>query len=337
MALAMSRRALLLPGLLALALSCWGIPPATSAPSVHYPGRWTPPSSTWGSIAVHLALVRDTSDTYHSRIVWWNSEDQVTFHGGLWGWKPDDTDSCKIWPADADMHPMSLHAPGFDPFCGAQVQTWDGRLLVAGGTEHGEVGIDTTEIYDPNQDNWSSAGVMSYSRWYATTTALPNKHVLISSGTEYDHMLSFGGKASGGSTLNADLRRLGLLLAGHWDAGITTPDVVGHWPQPLEGLTYLNGVVFGGRDTLGTAQNGVYIYGRSEQPYTSDYGYHFDPITPFNTSSLTLLPRGDHSAIELEDPSHPSVPDSGLVVFGGRSGSTIRQDTYRLIPVGGGN
>ena len=41
-------------------------------------------------------------------------------------------------------------------FCSGQVQLEDGRILVVGGHNGGEFGIQTTNIFDPTTNTWSA-------------------------------------------------------------------------------------------------------------------------------------------------------------------------------------
>ncbi|MGI8923613.1 MAG: galactose oxidase-like domain-containing protein [Fimbriimonadales bacterium] len=72
-------------------------------------------------------------------------------------------------------------------FCAGHTMLWDGRLFNAGGhlIENG-YGDDRVNVFDyrlPNNQAWTTSGRrMTQLRWYPTTTALPNRRILILTG-----------------------------------------------------------------------------------------------------------------------------------------------------------
>jgi hypothetical protein len=127
-------------------------------------GRWEAPR-WWPILAVHGALLPSGEVLFWDRL----GENRL--------WDP---------AADAIGHPGH---PPFDVFCAGHAFLPDGRLLVAGGHEHGGhpefdgVGVPDAAIYDPATDTWIEAPDMNAGRWYPTTTTLANGDVLVSSGS----------------------------------------------------------------------------------------------------------------------------------------------------------
>lgn len=74
-------------------------------------------------------------------------------------------------------------------FCAHLVNLYDGRVMAAGGTDYytelGAVeleGLKNTRIFNPANDTWTQADLMSWGRWYPTMTTLANGNVFIVSG-----------------------------------------------------------------------------------------------------------------------------------------------------------
>jgi hypothetical protein len=193
-------------------------------------GRWTSkydPDALWGfHPAVHMVLTRGTvvSGTgYHSQILWYETHHpegygNETFFGGVWGWKPDSTtdgSNCTDYPGSR-FTDLEVGDPPANTFCTGHSQLADGRILVSGGTEYGEVGISQSTIFDPATRTWDAQDYMSERRWYPTSTTLPDGRALISSGSMFGMMSMFGGRDSSdaGPLLPDSLHRLGLTIDG---------------------------------------------------------------------------------------------------------------------------
>lgn len=324
------------------------LPVASAIPLIPYRGKWSPTYSSPTYIAVHLALLRDTSSsTYHSKIVWWNDEDSGEVHGGIYGWNPATTaseDTCSTFPPDAHFHPIDMYAPNFNMFCGGQVQLAPGSMVVAGGTEYGEVGITDSKLFYPGGSGsamWSADSQMAIPRWYPSMTALPDGRAMVNGGTEFVHMLIYGGLNSSTTHPSSSLRRLGLrrTAGGRWDSPVDTTSRTDYpftWPDSLEGHTLTDAadghpaVLFGGRIANGTARSGMWFRDQEERPFGADVGYYWQPMT-VPGSDQTDLKRGDHTAVNvINNASAPYDTANGFLIYGGRDGSTVNATAWRF-------
>ncbi len=125
-----------------------------TAPANTGRGRWDPLFRT-PVVAVHTHLLR-------------------TGNVLLWG----DTGDAQLWDGD-----------GFTPvpktyriYCSSHAFLPDGRLLVAGGTSTGTLGLRLATVFDPGSRSWNATSNMAQGRYYATTTTLPNGEILAVSG-----------------------------------------------------------------------------------------------------------------------------------------------------------
>lgn len=74
-------------------------------------------------------------------------------------------------------------------FCAHLVNLYDGRVMAAGGTDYytelGAVeleGLKNTRIFNPANDTWTQADLMSWGRWYPTMVTFANGNVFVASG-----------------------------------------------------------------------------------------------------------------------------------------------------------
>ena len=74
-------------------------------------------------------------------------------------------------------------------FCAHLVNLYDGRVMAAGGTDYyteaGAVeleGLRNTRIFNPANDTWSQADLMTWGRWYPTLVTFANGNVFVASG-----------------------------------------------------------------------------------------------------------------------------------------------------------
>lgn len=74
-------------------------------------------------------------------------------------------------------------------FCAHLVNLHDGRVMAAGGTDYyteaGAVeleGLKNTRIFDPANDTWTQADLMTWGRWYPTMVTMANGNVFVASG-----------------------------------------------------------------------------------------------------------------------------------------------------------
>jgi Domain of unknown function (DUF1929) len=335
---------------------------ATADAGLDTSGRWTG-TWDWGATGVHMMLVPPGSSGYHSRVVWWEHRHDVHyFIGGMWGWNASSGADCST-TADSLFAPLSMgsNLPGSDVFCAGTIPmlSTTGKLFIAGGNEHGEVGIYNTNILDPDASSkWTAGPTMGMRRWYPTNTRLSDGTILVSSGSKYTHETIFGGRATGGTSVNSSLRRLGQSLGGDWDAAITTSDDPNWvWPPALEGQAmvlidsvYTIGdgglttkavvpIMFGG-DTVATGSgkrqsiDQAWFPRRDTQPVGSDYGYYFQGMSQkfLPGTSTGELSRSDHTMTPM---ARDNGDSASVFVLGGRRlrGSLSAQnlsDVWRL-------
>ena len=137
-----------------------------SARALEHPsavGAWSAVQQ-WAVVAVH-ALMLPTG-----KVLFWAYDYESDFY--LWD------------PAD---DPPSLPALAANPlqnlFCSAHSFLPDGRVLVSGGHNRNNDGLDTANIYDPDYDTWTPvANMMNDGRWYPGSMTLANGDVLVTSG-----------------------------------------------------------------------------------------------------------------------------------------------------------
>src|SRR5947209_4878914 len=142
--------------------SGWGGLAAAASPDPSVAGQWGSLQS-WPLVAVHSSLLDNGS------VVVWDA------------WETGGTPSVRVWnPATGVFTP----APNLTTqiFCSAHLQLPDGRLMVVGGPNGGEVGINATQIFDPATNAWSAGPSMTTPRWYPTATMLGDGRVVAISG-----------------------------------------------------------------------------------------------------------------------------------------------------------
>jgi len=132
-----------------------GSPP----PPLSQLGQWSGPS-TWPIVAVNMALLPT------GRVLAWDG--QSAGH------------QARVW--DPFTNSFSSLTVDDSIFCSGAAMLSDGRLLVAGGHFQVHVGLNATNIFDPNSQTWSNGPDMAFGRWYPTTTALPDGRMLVTGG-----------------------------------------------------------------------------------------------------------------------------------------------------------
>ena len=117
----------------------------------------------WPLVAVHTSLL------HTGQILTWDA------------WETGGTPSVRLWdPATNAFTPVPNQTSQI--FCSAHAQLPDGRLMVVGGHNGGEVGITATNVFDPATSGWSLLPSMSYARWYPSLTRTGDEHMVAVSG-----------------------------------------------------------------------------------------------------------------------------------------------------------
>ena len=93
----------------------------------------------------------------------------------LWG----DQGDAQLWDATSGFTPVPKT---YRIYCSSHAFLPDGRLLVAGGTSTGTLGLRLATVFDPSSRSWSATSNMAQGRYYPTTTTLPNGDILAVSG-----------------------------------------------------------------------------------------------------------------------------------------------------------
>ena len=86
----------------------------------------------------------------------------------------------RLWNIAANAWTI-VNAP-INIFCAGLNSLADGRVFGAGGHVTAHVGLNNTELFNEQGLQWSAGPTMFSSRWYPTTTTLPDGRVLIMSG-----------------------------------------------------------------------------------------------------------------------------------------------------------
>ena len=130
---------------------------ATPTPAVG--GQWST-TATWPITAVHMSLLRT------GKIAMWD------------GWETDTF--ARVWDPGTNAFADITNLSGL--FCSGHATLSDGRLLVVGGHNGGEIGIKDTNLYNPGTDSWTRVADMAYARWYPSTNILADGRVVAISG-----------------------------------------------------------------------------------------------------------------------------------------------------------
>jgi hypothetical protein len=308
-------------------------PPTT--PTNKTDGWWSPTKYDWGVKAVHMILMRGTSDASlgsHSRVLFYNSNDAK-----VWRWNSSDaTDGL---PTSGMIY---SEASDSDLFCSGHSGLPDGRILVTGGNEVPGPGIDHTNIFlqssnipgqswvDPRPPN------MYEDRWYPTNTALPDGRVLVLSGLEGVQVCAFGGANSSG-TANNDFVLFGLRgIPVHTTPVDATPPgarqdhtaifdhaITGsNCPGNTSGFRHLQRmIVFGGYETS------------SSSPLGDVWALSRTVLSEWSWTQVTPDPDPVHGVPSARS-AHTAVfcgTDSSMVVYGGLDASgTALDDVWKL-------
>lgn len=123
-------------------------------------GEWGPVTG-WPLVAVHATLL------HTGEVLMWDAWELPTAQAKLWN---PTTNVFTNVPVGAGL------------FCAGQATDADGRLIVMGGHNGGEVGIKNVYSFDPVTRAWTRKADMQYARWYPSVTQLPDGRMVTFSG-----------------------------------------------------------------------------------------------------------------------------------------------------------
>lgn len=115
----------------------------------------------WPLVAVHSTLLNT------GKILVWDAWEYNSTTAKLWDYK---TNTFSEVPNNSQL------------FCAAHATLADGRVLVTGGHNGGEIGIKDTNIFSPVTGSWTRPPDMKYARWYPSNVTLGDGRVVVLSG-----------------------------------------------------------------------------------------------------------------------------------------------------------
>jgi hypothetical protein len=317
--------------------------PPVPDPQYSTRGWWEAPYDI-GRAGIHSALLRGADS--HSQVLLFASGPD----GIVWKFNPEvPIASNAIVPVPTDNS---------NTFCGGHSMLADGRLLVTGGTEFSDQGLDHVNILDPLSQplsyNAPRPRNMVESRYYPTSTTLSDGTVLLSGGRKYQEFISFGGEfpaassgvpvaprgqaATSGSAgisgvVTNDLVVLGLrktpVLVNALPSGTRPEARQGHSAcfdsllndqSPVAYRYNKRTVIFGGRDAADQPLNDLHAIYRDELN-----AWSWEEITPDPDPVWGYpAPRSGHVAAIIQE-------DSSMVVFGGLDGDSVAlEDVWKI-------
>jgi hypothetical protein len=125
-------------------------------------GEWSPVHN-WPLVPVHSTLL------YTGDVLMWDA------------WESPGTPSVRLWHPATDTFTAVPNLVS-QIFCSGHVVLSDGRILVVGGHNGGEVGITDTNMFDPATSRWSLGASMHFPRWYPSANELGDGRVVAFSG-----------------------------------------------------------------------------------------------------------------------------------------------------------
>ncbi len=123
-------------------------------------GQWSG-IMNWPLVAVHSTFLNT------GKILVWDAWEYNTTTAKLWDYQ---TNTFSQVPNSSQL------------FCAAHTTLADGRVLVTGGHNGGEIGIKDTNIFSPETGNWNRPPDMQYARWYPSNVTLGDGRVVVLSG-----------------------------------------------------------------------------------------------------------------------------------------------------------
>ena len=312
-----------------------------------HPGKWTG-TMNWNGTAVNLILLPGGPSGHHSRVLYWDHDDDAPVIGNVFGWDPPDdaaTNSgsfptAQFTPLTLDDPPLYLAEPGLDSipsnlFCAGQTLLSDGRLLVTGGTSVGEAGNRSGLILDPTADangQWTRVDNMAFRRWYSNNTLLPDGREVTASGSAFQEFVSFGGLVGAPSdSATRMFQRIGVDQPGKQEPSVVPLQAIS--PQsPIDAVSDAavasistpQMVVFGGRGADGQPVSNAYRVARDRNDYGADYAYQWTKLTKSGSAEPT--PRFGAALVAL---SSSGSDITGFLLVGGRSVTQVLADAWR--------
>ena len=117
--------------------------------------------TTWPLVAVHATQL------YTGEILMWDA------------WETPSS-LAKLWNPSTNVFTDVTVAGGL--FCAGQATDAEGRVVVMGGHNGGQIGTKTVFTFDPASRSWSRKADMQYARWYPSVTQLPDGRMVTFSG-----------------------------------------------------------------------------------------------------------------------------------------------------------
>ena len=128
-------------------------------------GQWSAPVNTPGLVAQHVNMLST------GKVLIWDGAPE----GGLAATILD--------PVNGALTPVPNNNTNLD--CAGHAQLADGRILAIGGVKRNtHLGVRDVNIFNPEDNSWSTGADMNHNRWYPTATTLSNGKVLVLSGSD---------------------------------------------------------------------------------------------------------------------------------------------------------
>lgn len=145
-------------------------------------GTWTIPSSPLPLFAIHVAHL-PTGDLLIANRERTSAEFGTT---AITPFRVGKVNSAAQLPygsaTSLDFWDNQEHTP-YNLFCSGHTMLWDGNIVFAGGHMGDDVGTTFIQVFDWKSQSFAPWSEMAQRRWYPTVFALPNRRVLILSGT----------------------------------------------------------------------------------------------------------------------------------------------------------
>jgi hypothetical protein len=153
-----------------------GTPPCDPPGPFGWPGLDLPPSEigAWSPVTPWPVQATHAAVLHTGKVLFWREGE-----AGI-----GEATITYLWDPQADTM-TSVLTPSSELFCSGHVTLADGRLLAGGGNEGSEIGwgpVDTN-VFDPLTETWTRVADMSFGRYYATLTLLPDGRAIAISGS----------------------------------------------------------------------------------------------------------------------------------------------------------